>query len=119
MATIEVSSETKISIYEMSDRGHGLDIEVGRDEDGRWGIWVGARGEATGRCLGSIKDGALPRGLAEAMTEVGEAEGWKTVKVNGSVVWSSEATTAVKEALELPEVGDENDVDELGIFPEV
>ena len=116
MATVEVTSETKISIYEMSDRGHGLDIEVGRDERGSFGIWVGPRGEAAGRCLSCGEYASLPRNLAEAMTEVGESEGWKTVKVNGSVVWSSEATQAVKEALDLPEVEDENDMDELGIF---
>lgn len=103
MAVIEVTSATTISIYELADRGHGIDIEVGRDESGRYGIWAAPRGES-GRCLGSIDDGSeLPLDLAEAMTMVGEAEGWRSVKVNGSVVWSSEATAAVKEALDLPD----------------
>lgn len=116
MAVIEVSSETRISIYELADRGHGIDVEVGRDESGRYGIWAAPRGES-GRCLGSIEDGSvLPLDLAQAMTAVGQAEGWKTVKVNGSVVWSSEAAQAVKDALELPDVEDESDMDELGVF---
>lgn len=114
MAVIEVTSSTRISIYEISDRGHGIDIEVGRDEAGRWGIWAGPRGQDAGaRCLGDVGDVELPLDLAEAMTEVGEAEGWKTVKVNGSVVWSSEATRAVKAALELPDLdGSEGEADD-------
>ena len=115
MATIEVTSITRISIYEMADHGHGIDIEVGRDEAGRWGIWAGPRGQDAGaRCLGDVGDVELPLDLAQAMTVVGEAEGWRTVKVNGSIVWSSEAAQAVKDALDLPgldgseeEAGDE------------
>ena len=51
--------------------------------------------------------GNAPRGtvldatdIAGAMTEVGENEDWETVKVNGSVIWSSEAVEAVKDALD-------------------
>lgn len=104
MAVIEVHSDTKISIYEVSDQGYGIDMEVDCDEEGRYGIWVGARGLKTWRCLGSIDDGELPLALAEAMTVVGQNEGWQTVKVNGSVVWSSEAVEAVRDAL-----GDDED----------
>lgn len=34
------------------------------------------------------------------MSMVGEADDWQLVKVNGSVIWSSEAVEAVKDALD-------------------
>lgn len=43
------------------------------------------------------------------MSTVGEHEGWQTVKVNGSVIWSSEAVEAVKDALDEDEDKDENE----------
>lgn len=102
MATIEVHAENKISIYELSDRGNGIDIEVARDTDGNYGVWAGPRGTTSGRCLGDAPNGVVLDGgdIAAAMTEVGEAEGWQLVKVNGSIVWSSEAVEAVKNALD-------------------
>jgi hypothetical protein len=101
MATIEVHALDKISIYELSDRGYGVDVEVARDTDGVYGVWAGQRGSNNGRCLGNAPSGTvLDAGdIAAAMTEVGEAEGWQTVKINGSTVWSSEAAEAVKDAL--------------------
>lgn len=99
MATIEVHALDKISIYEVSDGGYGIDLEVGRDEEGNYGIWVGPRGLSSGRCLTSGKYDHMPCDIAEAMTKVGEEENWQVVKLNGSVIWSSEATEAVKDAL--------------------
>lgn len=99
MATIEVHAQDKISIYEVSDAGCGIDLEVGRDEEGNYGIWVGPRGMAGGRCLTSGRYDDLPCDFTEAMTKVGENENWQVVKLNGSVIWSSEATEAVKDAL--------------------
>lgn len=101
MATIEVHALDKISIYELSDRGNGIDIEVARDMDGNYGIWASPRGSTSGRCLGDTPSGTVLDGgdIAAAMTEVGEKQGWQVVKVNGSVVWASEAVETVKDAL--------------------
>lgn len=101
MATIEVHAQNKISIYELSDRGDGIDVEVGMDTNGNYGIWAGQRGTKNGRHLGNAARGTVldATDIAGAMTEVGENEEWQTVKVNGSVVWSSEAAEAVKDAL--------------------
>lgn len=109
MAVIEVHALNKISIYEVTDRGYGVDIEVAQDTDGIYGVWAGQRGSNNGRCLGNVPSGTvLDAGdIAAAMTEVGEAEGWQTVKINGSTVWSSEAVEAVEEAL--AEVEDEGE----------
>lgn len=111
MATIEVHALDKISIYELSDRGYGVDVEVARDTDGIYGVWAGQRGSSNGRCLGNAPSGTvLDAGdIAGAMTVVGENEGWKTVKVNGSVIWSSEAVEAVKDALDEDEDEDEDE----------
>lgn len=102
MATIEVHAQDKISIYELSDRGNGIDIEVARDTDGDYGVWAGPRGTTSGRCLGDAPHGTVLDGgdISAAMTKVGEHQGWQVVKVNGSVVWSSEAVEAVKDALD-------------------
>lgn len=51
MAVIEVHALDKISIYEVADRGYGVDIEVARDTDGIYGVWAGQRGSNNGRCL--------------------------------------------------------------------
>lgn len=109
MATIEVHAENKISIYELSDRGNGIDIEVARDTDGNYGIWASPRGTTSGRCLGDAPSGTVLDvvDIAAAMSEVGEAQGWQIVKINGSIVWSSEAVEAVEEAL--AEVEDEGE----------
>lgn len=109
MAVIEVHAKNKISIYELGDQGHGVDVLVDRDDDGNYGIWVEPRGSKTGRCLGNAAWGTVldATDIAGAMSIVGEHEGWQTVKVNGSVIWSSEAVEAVKEAL--AEVEDEGE----------
>lgn len=109
MATIEVHAENKISIYELSDRGNGIDIEVAQDTDGIYGVWAGQRGSNNGRCLGNAPSGTVldATDIARAMSAVGDHEGWQTVKVNGSTVWSSEAVEAVEEAL--AEVEDEGE----------
>lgn len=101
MAVIEVHALDKISIYEVADRGYGVDIEVAQDTDGIYGVWAGQRGSNNGRCLGNAPSGTVldATDVVGAMSTVGEHEGWQTVKVNGSVIWSSEATEAVKDAL--------------------
>lgn len=100
MAVIEVHALDKISIYEVADRGYGVDIEVAQDTNGIYGVWAGQRGSNNGRCLGNAPSGTVldATDVAGAMSTVGEAEGWQLVKVNGSVIWSSEATEAVKDA---------------------
>lgn len=102
MAVIEVHAKNKISIYELADRGNGIDIEVDRDKEGNYGIWAGKRGSGNNRCLGSAAWGTVldATDIGGAMSIVGEREGWQTVKVNGSVIWSSEAVEAVKDALD-------------------
>lgn len=100
MAVIEVHALDKISIYEVADRGYGVDIEVAQDTNGIYGVWAGQRGSNNGRCLGNAPSGTVldATDVAGAMSTVGEAEGWQLVKVNGSVIWLSEATEAVKDA---------------------
>ena len=102
MAVIEVHALDKISIYELADHGNGIDIEVDRDEAGIYGVWAGWRGTRNGRCLGNAPGSTVldATDIAGAMSTVGENEGWQTVKVNGSVIWSSEAVEAVKDALD-------------------
>lgn len=109
MAVIEVHALDKISIYEVADRGYGVDIEVAQDTDGIYGVWAGQRGSNNGRCLGNAPSGTVldATDIAGAMSTVGDHEGWQTVKVNGSIVWSSEAVEAVEEAL--AEVEDEGE----------
>lgn len=109
MAVIEVHALDKISIYEVADRGYGVDIEVAQDTDGIYGVWASQRGSNNGRCLGNAPSGTVldVTDIAGAMSTVGEAENWQLVKVNGSVVWSSEAVEAVEEAL--AEVEDEGE----------
>lgn len=101
MAVIEVHALDKISIYEVADRGYGVDVEVARDTDGNYGVWASQRGSNNGRCLGNAPSGTVldATDIAGAMSTVGEAENWQLVKVNGSIVWSSEAVEAVEEAL--------------------
>lgn len=110
MAVIEVHAKNKISIYELGDQGHGVDVLVDMDDDGNYGIWAEPRRSKTGRCLGNAAWGTVldATDIAGAMSVVGEHEGWQTVKVNGSVIWSSEATEAVKDALS----EDENEFEE-------
>lgn len=114
MATIEVHALDKISIYELSDRGNGIDIEVAKDTDGNYGIWASPRGTTSGRCLGDAPSGTVLNAvdIAAAMSEVGEAQGWQIVKINGSIVWSSEAVEAVQEALGEDIEDGENEFDE-------
>lgn len=114
MAVIEVHAKNKISIYELGDQGKGLDVEVDMDDEGNYGIWVGPRRSKTGRCLGNAPSGTVldSRDIAAAMTEVGENEGWQTVKINGSTIWSSEAVEAVQEALGEDIEDGENEFDE-------
>lgn len=109
MAVIEVHAQNKISIYEVADRGYGVDVEVACDTDGNYGVWASQRGSDNGRCLGNAPSGTVldSRDIAAAMTEVGAAEDWQIVKVNGSVIWSSEAVEAVEEAF--AEVEDEGE----------
>lgn len=101
MAVIEVHAKNKISIYELTDRGNGVDIEVAQDGDEIYGVWAGQRGSNNGRCLGNAPSGTVldATDIVGAMSVVGEHEGWQTVKVNGSVVWSSEAVETIQEAL--------------------
>lgn len=101
MAVIEVHALDKISIYEVADRGYGVDVEVACDTDGNYGVWASQRGSNNGRCLGNAPSGTVldATDIAKAMSAVGVHEGWQTVKVNGSIVWSSEAVEAVEEAL--------------------
>lgn len=110
MAVIEVHAKNKISIYELGDQGHGVDVLVDMDDKGNYGIWVEPRRSKTGRCLGNAPSGTVldATDIAGAMSTVGEHEGWQTVKVNGSVIWSSEAVEAVKDALD----EDENEFEE-------
>lgn len=109
MAVIEVHALDKISIYEVADRGYGVDVEVACDTDGNYGVWASQRGSNNGRCLGNAPSGTVldAADIAKAMSAVGDHEGWQTVKVNGSIVWSSEAVEAVEEAL--AEVEDEGE----------
>lgn len=101
MAVIEVHAKNKISIYELGDQGHGVDVLVDMNDEGNYGIWAEPRRSKIGRCLGNAAWGTVldATDIAGAMSVVGEHEGWQTVKVNGSVIWSSEATEAVKDAL--------------------
>lgn len=102
MAVIEVHAQNKISIYEVADRGNGVDIKVDMGSDGNYGIWAALRGSRNGRCLGNVAPGIVldATDIAVAMSAVGKHEGWQTVKINGSVIWSSEAAEAVKDALD-------------------
>lgn len=114
MAVIEVHAKNKISIYELGDQGHGVDVLVDRDNDGNYGIWVEPRGSKTGRCLGNAAWGTVldATDIAGAMSIVGERERWQTVKINGSTIWSSEAVEAVQEALGEDIEDGENEFDE-------
>lgn len=111
MAVIEVHARNKISIYEVTDRGYGVDVEVACDTDGNYGVWASQRGSDNGRCLGNAPSGTIldATDITGAMSTVGQHEGWQTVKVNGSVIWSSEAVEAVKDALDEDEEKDENE----------
>lgn len=128
MATLEVDAERSITIFEENAFG-GISLKAVPSEDG-W-VWlafgqsllnefpgredaelrieadVSAREDEVARCL------HMP--IAEVLSAFGEAYGWTAVKVNGSTVWSSEATEAVKEALELPDLPeDEGGADVMG-----
>lgn len=128
MAILEITASTSISTYEVGDAGVGVTLAAA-ERDGASVVggdkWVclafGNRdlGDFPGeelvegdyRARRKAIEAAKRMPIQQAITTVGEFEGWTTVKLNGSVIWSSEAVEAVKEALEEPEFENEDDED--------
>ena len=103
MASLEIWTDTKVTVFEEPDEGGGVELTVTQD--------VTKYGQPTAACTfnGSpvskwwLADSSGLQGgmtLADAFEALERLEGWVEVKLNGQTIWSAEAVEAVQEALE-------------------
>lgn len=114
MAILEVSAVRTITTYECGDAGCGVPLQVGPipGENGiqtGWvGLWFGHRmvgefpGEAEAKELGIEREVIAEKKrltIQQALSEVGEANQWSTVTLNGNCIWICEALKKAREEL--------------------
>lgn len=114
MAILEVSAIKSITTYECGDAGRGVPLEVApiageNDIQTGWvGLWFGPRmvgefpGEAEAKELGIEREIIAEKQrltIQQALSEVGEANHWSTVTLNGNCIWMSEALRKAREEL--------------------
>lgn len=114
MAILEIVADTTIVTYECGDAGYGVALEVapiapGNDFEHEWvGLWFGnrllgefPRGEEfddPGLRQTVIADKTY-QSIQKSISEVGEANHWSTVTLNGNTIWISEALRKAREEL--------------------
>lgn len=114
MAILEVSAVRTITTYECGDAGRGVPLEVApiageNDIQTGWvGLWFGPRmvgefpGEAEAKELGIEREIIAEKQrltIQQALSEVGEANHWSTVTLNGNCIWICEALKKAREEL--------------------
>lgn len=114
MAILEVSAIKSITTYECGDSGRGVALEVApiagvsEFQPGWIGLWFGNRlvgefpGEDEARELDNVREvkaEKLQLTIQQALSEVGEANHWSTVTLNGNCIWMSEALKKAREEL--------------------
>lgn len=114
MAILEVSAIRSITTYECGDAGCGVPLQVApiageNDIQTGWvGLWFGHRmvgefpGEIEAKELGIEREVIAEKKrltIQQALSEVGEANHWSTVTLNGNCIWMSEALKKAREEL--------------------
>ena len=114
MAILEISAVRAITTYECGDAGRGIPLEVApiagvnEIETGWVGLWFGPRmvgefpGEAEAKELGIEREVIAEKKrltIQQALSEVGEANHWSTVTLNGNCIWICEALKKAREEL--------------------
>lgn len=114
MAILEVSAVRTITTYECGDAGRGVPLEVApiageNDIQTGWvGLWFGPRmvgefpGESEAKELGIEREIIAEKQrltIQQALSEVGEANHWSTVTLNGNCIWICEALKKAREEL--------------------
>lgn len=114
MAILEISAVRAITTYECGDAGRGVPLEVApiageNDIQTGWvGLWFGPRmvgefpGEAEAKELGIEREIIAEKKrltIQQALSEVGEANHWSTVTLNGNCIWICEALKKAREEL--------------------
>ena len=114
MAILEVSAIRSITTYEVGDAGCGVPLQVApiagvnEVQTGWVGIWFGPRkvedfpGENEAKELGIEREVIAEKKrltIQQALSEVGEANHWSTVTLNGNCIWMSEALKKAREEL--------------------
>ena len=114
MAILEVSAIRSITTYECGDAGRGVPLEVapiaGENaiQTGWVGLWFGPRmvgefpGEVEAKELGIEREVIAEKKrltIQQALSEVGEANHWSTVTLNGNCIWICEALKKAREEL--------------------
>ena len=114
MAILEISAVRAITTYECGDAGRGVPLEVApiageNDIQTCWvGLWFGPRmvgefpGEAEAKELGIEREIIAEKKrltIQQALSEVGEANHWSTVTLNGNCIWICEALKKAREEL--------------------
>ncbi|MEE0019329.1 MAG: hypothetical protein UFN42_09960 [Collinsella sp.] len=114
MAILEISAVRAITTYECGDAGRGVPLEVApiagvnEIETGWVGLWFGPRmvgefpGEAEAKELGIEREVIAEKKrltIQQALSEVGEANHWSTVTLNGNCIWICEALKKAREEL--------------------
>lgn len=102
MASLEIWTDTKITVFEEPDDGGGVELTITKE--------VNEYGHPTAACTfngSEVSKWWLPTSgltsdmaLIDAFEALGRLEGWVEVKLNGQTIWSAEAVDAVQEALE-------------------
>lgn len=103
MASLEVWTDTKVTVFEEPDQGGGVELTVTQKVN-KYGHSCAActfNGSEVSRWWLADSSG-LQSGmtLADAFDALDRLEGWVEVKLNGQTIWSAEAVEAVQEALE-------------------
>lgn len=116
MAILEVSAIRTITTYECGDAGRGVELKVApipgvSEFQPSWvGLYFGNRmvgefpGEREARELGNarVREATaekLQLTIQQALSEVGEANHWSTVTLNGNCIWICEALKKAREEL--------------------
>lgn len=116
MAILEVSAVRTITTYECGDAGRGVELKVApipgvSEFQPSWvGLYFGNRmvgefpGEREARELGNtrvreVTAEKLQLTIQQALSEVGKANHWSTVTLNGNCIWICEALKKAREEL--------------------
>lgn len=103
MAVLEVFGRQTITIYEVGDSGKGVELGIRpiKPENDmvhkeRYFLKFGNRfvGEVSDKF-----DDPMELEIGQALSAVGEIDGWNRVTLNGSTIWESAAVKAAKAAL--------------------
>lgn len=114
MAILEVVAVRTITTYECGDAGRGVELKVApipgvSEFQPCWvGLYFGTRmigefpGEREARELDNVREVTaekLQLPLQQALSQVGEANHWSTVTLNGNCIWICEALKMAREEL--------------------